>query len=132
MIDVIEKSKESMMQLINEIQNMSEAIRCCVRMSGLSDKQVYLELGIDPGQWSRISNGIAHFPHERVLDLMRICRNDIPLMWLANKRGYELKLSQRTFEEILNQEREEKNNLQKKLDSILDLLQKTNFPSIPP
>lgn len=122
--------EDDVMELINELPSMTEAIRCCIRRSGLTDKQVYLELGIDGGQWSRIMNGQAHFPHDRFQDLMRICRSDLPLVWLARKCGYDLKLSQSKLEEMLQKEKIERQKLQNQLDAVLDLLKRANFPII--
>lgn len=66
------------------------AIALCVQLSGLEDKEVYLPLGIDAGHWSRIMKGDAHFPVNKLNDLMDLCGNEAPLMWLANSRGYGL------------------------------------------
>lgn len=122
-------SDEIMDQLIDEIPTMSEAIRCSIRCAKLTDKQVYLELGIDGGQWTRIMSSQAHFPHEKFIELMSICGNDIPLAWLAKKRGYEIRLLKTTFEDLLQKEKSEKEKLQIQLDSILDILKKANFPT---
>lgn len=117
-----------MSQIIDEIPTMTEALRYAVRTSGLSDKLVYLELGIDAGNWSRIMSGQSSFPHEKFIQLMKICRTDFPLAWLAKQCGYELKVSQVSLEDQLCKEREEKNALKKQLDFIVELLKKANFP----
>ena len=115
-------------QLLDEIPNMTEAIRCCIRVARLTDKQVYLELGIDAGHWSRMIKNQAYFPHDRLLELMNICGNDVPLQWLANQRGYELRLAQSSFEEILAKERKEKEEVERKLDFLIDVLKKAKLP----
>lgn len=71
---------------------LSAAIRLCISLAGFeSEKQVYMTLGIDKGQWSRIQKGDAHFPQDKLISLMDICGNEAPLIWLSRKRGYELK-----------------------------------------
>jgi len=50
-----------------------------------------MSLGIDAGHWTRISKGEAHFPQEKLNALMDFCGNEVPLIWLADRRGYELK-----------------------------------------
>lgn len=117
-----------MNQLVDEIPTMTEAIRCCIRVARLTDKQVYLEMGIDSGHWNRMMKNQAYFPQDKLIELMNICGNDIPLRWLAAQRGYELKLAQSSFEELLEKERQEKNALKLQLDAITEILKKANFP----
>lgn len=68
---------------------LAGAIALCVQISGLEDKEVYLSLGIDAGHWTRIMRGDAHFPVNKLSDLMDLCGNEAPLMWLVHYRGYE-------------------------------------------
>lgn len=76
---------EKMKELLKEVPSMKEAMRLCIRQSGLTEKQIAMELDIDLGQWSRIMSGQAHFPHEKYLDFFRICGNAIPAQWLCMK-----------------------------------------------
>lgn len=99
--------------LIQRQTTMAGAIALCVQASGLDDKEVYLSLGIDAGHWTRIMKGDAHFPVNKLGDLMDLCGNEAPLIWLANKRGYGLVMlkteAERRIEELqaqLDKERE--------------------------
>lgn len=66
------------------------AIKLCVSLAGFeSDKQVYAQLGIDAGHYSRILRGEAHFPVDRLSELMDLCGNEAPLIWLTHARGYD-------------------------------------------
>lgn len=76
--------------LVIKQQTFAGAIALCVQVSGLEEKEVYLTLGIDAGHWTRIMKGEAHFPVNKLNDLMTICGNESPLVWLANSRGYGL------------------------------------------
>ena len=78
--------------LIERCPCMTKAIALCVQLSGLDDKEVYLALEIDAGHWSRIMKGDAHFPPNKLNDLMDLCGNKAPLMWLALSRGKGLVL----------------------------------------
>lgn len=66
------------------------AINLCIDLSGLEDKECYLPLGIDAGHFSNLRKGKGHFPPDKVNDLMDLCRNEVPLIWLAHVRGYGL------------------------------------------
>lgn len=67
------------------------AIKLCVSVAGFeSDKQVYGSLDIDPGHWTRITRGEAHFPVDKLPALMDLCGNEAPLMWLTHSRGYDV------------------------------------------
>lgn len=66
------------------------AIHLAQEVSGLEDKQIYEALGIDKGHWSRMKAGEAHFPlDERFIGFMDLVGNEIPLIWIAEKRGYD-------------------------------------------
>lgn len=80
------------LELVIKQQTLAAAIALCVQVSGLEEKEVYLSLGIDAGHWTRIMKGEAHFPVNKLNDLMNICGNEAPLTWLANSRGYGLVL----------------------------------------
>jgi hypothetical protein len=69
--------------------SLNAAIVLCVQSSGLDRKQVYTALGIDAATWSRIESGQAHFPVNKIENLMDWCGNEAPLMWLVNARGYD-------------------------------------------
>lgn len=59
-------------------------------ISGLEDKQVYGPLQIDASHWTKIKNGSASPPaDERFLQFMDVVHNEVPLMWLAEARGYD-------------------------------------------
>lgn len=85
----VDKFKLALELVINQ-RTLSAAIALCVQMSGLDDKEVYLSLEIDAGHWNRIMKGDAHFPVNKLSDLMDLCGNEAPLMWLAHHRGYGL------------------------------------------
>jgi hypothetical protein len=66
---------------------MTAAIKLSIQISGRCQKEIRADLDIDPGQWSRIIGGTAHFPHDRLPALMDATGNDIVLDWLAYQRG---------------------------------------------
>ncbi len=67
------------------------AIRLCMDVSGLQDDHIASVLDMQPAQFSKCRNGLAHFPPNKLMPLMDLCRNDIPLRWLAVHRGKEVK-----------------------------------------
>ena len=71
--------------------SMTRAMKLAIDVSGLEDKQVAGALDIDLGQWSRIRTGNAWFPQDKLPAFMSLVGNDIPLIWLAHQRGYELR-----------------------------------------
>lgn len=80
------------MDLVIKLASFSAAISLCVQLSGLEDKEVYIPLGIDSGHWTRIKQGKANFPENKLRELMDLCGNEVPLIWLAYIRGYGLVL----------------------------------------
>lgn len=77
--------------LVRRQPTMLSAVKLCISMGGLeADKEVYMPLGIDAGHWTRIMRGEAHFPIDRLPDLMDLCGNEAPMLWLVDIRGYDL------------------------------------------
>jgi hypothetical protein len=77
--------------LVRRQPSMLAAVKLCISMGGLeADKEVYMPLGIDAGHWTRIMRGEAHFPIDRLPDLMDLCGNEAPMLWLLDNRGYDL------------------------------------------
>lgn len=77
--------------LVRAQPTLLAAIKLCITAAGFeADKQVYRELGIDAGHWSRIMRGDAHFPVDKLPELMDLCGNEVPLMWLLHARGYDV------------------------------------------
>lgn len=59
-------------------------------MSSLEDKQCYSPLKIDSSHWTKIRKGIASPPaDDRFVRYFDVVRNEIPLIWLAESRGYD-------------------------------------------
>lgn len=80
------------MQSVIAQPSMTSALILCQTLSGIEDKQLSGEGGVvkQPEQWSRIKGGSANFPHDKLIEYMDLCRNEVPLIWLALRRGYEL------------------------------------------
>ncbi len=70
--------------------SLTAAINLCISASGLEDKEIYIPLKVDPGHWTRIRQGKAHFPVDQLERLMLLCGNDVPLRWLSRRRGFDL------------------------------------------
>lgn len=79
------------------------AINYCIEVSSLDDKEIALALGIDAGHFSNIRRGKSgcNFPITKLEDLMTLCGNEIPLLWLAMKRGKGLVLLETEAEKQL-------------------------------
>lgn len=75
------------------IPDKRAAITACVKLSGLPPKAVAHTLSIEYSHFIKMTSSaggdsLRHFPHEKELKLMEICRNEIPLTWLLLNRGY--------------------------------------------
>ena len=92
--------------LVYRQSNLLGAVRLCVQVSGLDEKQVYRELEIDAGHWARIMKGDGHFPISTLNRLMDLCGNEIPLMWLAHSRNYRLEPIETETQRQLRAERD--------------------------
>lgn len=77
-------------RLLKQCETLLEAIHLCVHLSKFKHWVVCEKLGIDRGHWSRIMQGQAHFPTNKLTSLMQICGNYAPLQWMAESLGQEI------------------------------------------
>lgn len=96
------------------------ALNLMFNLSGLEDKELYLALDIDPGHWSRLRKGDGHFPTNKFEAAMDLCGSDIPLQWLAGRRGYELRPLLSELERQLEAERQRAARAEEKLATVME------------
>lgn len=77
---------------VRAIPDKRSAIAACIKLSGLPLKAIGSTLSIEHSHLIKMITGtgdsLRHFPHEKELSLMELCRNEIPLIWLLIKRGH--------------------------------------------
>ena len=100
-----------------------EACQLAMRVSGLNAKQVYMTLKIDKGHWSRIEAGEAHFPHNKLEAFLDLLGNDIPLRWLAWRRGLGLHMLESEQQRRLREKDDEIVELKKRLEWTVQVAQ---------
>ena len=91
------------LDVIRRQPSFMAAVDLCITAAGKEPKQAYMELEIDKGQWSRIRAGQSHFPHDKLERLMDLMGNDIPLAWLAHRRGKGLHLLESEQQRLLRE-----------------------------
>lgn len=86
------------------------ALVLCQTLSGLDDKELCGKGGVinDTATWSRIKGGSNHFPQDALLKYMSLCGNEAPLIWLADRSGYELTPKETEWERQARLEREQR------------------------
>jgi len=79
-----------LIQLIRRRPTFLRAWNFAQEVAGLEDKQIYGPLKIDSSHWTKIKNGSASPPaDERFTRFFDVVQNEIPLIWLAESRGYD-------------------------------------------
>lgn len=73
--------------IISRCDSLLDAIHLCIYLSRFAHERIAGELGIDPGHWTRMMQGRAHFPPNRVQPLMELCGNLAPLQYLMACNG---------------------------------------------
>lgn len=93
-------------EVVHKQPTFSAAIRLAANCSGLEEKEIYVPLKIDASHWTRILNGAAHFPTDKLELFMDIVGNEIPLLWLAHRRGKGLVVLESESQRLLRLEQE--------------------------
>lgn len=109
-------------EMVTRQSSLTAAIVLCAQLAGLDDRELAKALALDPAQWSRVKTGQAHFPQERLNRLMDVCGNEAPLIWLASRRGYDLRPRLTLLEQQLDQERNKAAKLEEQNRLLRDLL----------
>jgi hypothetical protein len=102
-------------EVVRRQPSLLAAVLLCIQISGRDPKQLYLDLEIDKGHWSRITAGQAHFPLDKLERLMDLCANDVPLEWLAWRRGKGLHLLESTQQRLMREKDDRIAELEQKL-----------------
>lgn len=76
--------------IISQCDTLLDAIHICIQLSKYTHTTVAKKLGIDPGHWTRMMQGGAHFPTNKIKALMEVCRNYAPLQWLNLHMGMQM------------------------------------------
>lgn len=92
---------------VRRMPSMSKAIVLCADIGGFeNDKDFCRQMNMDQGVWSQIQSGTRYFPHDKYEQLFDVCGNEAPLVWLADRRGYELVHLESELEKQVRQQRE--------------------------
>lgn len=102
-------------EVIHAQPSMTAAIRLAANVSGLEEKEIYVPLKIDASHWTRITNGQAHFPTDKLDEFCNLIGNEIPLAWWARKRGKGLHMLETEAERLLRIERARAEKAEEKL-----------------
>ena len=85
-------------RLILSCESMLDAIHLCIHLSNYSHQHIAAQLGIDNGHWTRMMQGRAHFPPNKLVPLMGLCGNLAPLQYLSHQFGYHIPYSRQMVE----------------------------------
>lgn len=110
------------MPTIQKLPSMTRAIVLCADMGGFeNDKDFCRKVDLDTTVWARIKDGQRCFPHDQYERLFDECSNEAPLIWLADRRGYELVPKQTEMERRLAVEREARVKAEERLHYLEEL-----------
>jgi len=86
----VEEITPELIQSIKRRPTFLAAWNFAIDFSGLEDKQVYGQIDVDASHWSKMRAGRAFPPADQRFDrFFDVVHNEIPLVWLAEKRGYD-------------------------------------------
>lgn len=111
-------------EVITAQRTMLNAVMTCISVSGRDAKAIYIDLEIDKGHWSRIMDAKAHFPIDKLERLMDLCGNDIPLQWMAWRRGKGLHLLESEQQRLIRQKDDQIAHLNQKVEWLTELVRK--------
>lgn len=82
------------------------------------DKELYRQLRIDAGNWTRIINGDAALPYEKERKLQELCGNNGLLLWRAYQEGKGVHDLEDAKDRIIREQREENEKLRSEVETL--------------
>jgi hypothetical protein len=76
--------------LVRSCSCLLDAVLLCIQLSRRKHYDLATALGIDKGHWSRILQGQAHFPTNKLRALQYQCENWAPLQFQNWEAGFEM------------------------------------------
>jgi plasmid maintenance system antidote protein VapI len=87
-------------------KTLGGSIELCAKVAGHSlDKELQQALGVDKAQFSRWQSGTEGIVWPKFMQLMDVCGNDAPLLWMLHQRGYDLHSVRKLESEVEKQNR---------------------------
>ncbi len=102
----VEEVSADLVARVRRLPTLLRAWNYAQDVACLEDKTVYSALNIDASHWTKIKKGNGSPPaDERFVRFLDVVKNDIPLIWLAEARGYDF-LTMRRHRSSLERENE--------------------------
>jgi hypothetical protein len=100
----VEEVTPQLIRLIRNKPTFLSAWNFAAQTSELEDKQIYGPLNLDASHWTKITKGTASPPaDERFLKFFDVVKNEYPLIWLCEHRGYDFTTLRRHRSELEEQ-----------------------------
>ena len=84
----------------------ASVLSLCANKSGLQDKLIAADIGVDNAVWSRFKSGQNSPSGDQLDKLMDRCGNEAPLFWLLLRRGYDPRSLRRIESDVERENRE--------------------------
>ena len=85
--------------------DLGSALSLCISVGGKTAKAVESALELASGQLSRWISGQEGIKWERLEGLMDFCGNDVPVLWMVCRRGWDLHAMRRLESETERENR---------------------------
>lgn len=109
--------------IIQRLRDGRHALEQCFNLSCLEPKQVYGPLDINQATFSKIIGGSAYLDPNLRLPFMRLCGNELPLLYEADQLGYDLVAKRTPLERQLEEKNQQIADLKKKCELLVDLVE---------
>lgn len=113
--------EKRMIELIENISTPLDAMHVVLRAAqsvGKKDKDFYIELGIDPAQWTRIKNGTNSLALNQIPHFQHIAKDYSLAAKIAYDCGFELKPIERKHAAELAKKDDEIESLRKEISTL--------------
>lgn len=85
---------------IERKKTLGQVLTLTYEAADLTPKEVCYRLGCNKAQLSRWEGGAEGIIWPKFNDLMDVCGNDVPVLWMAHQRGFDLHAMRRRESEL--------------------------------
>ncbi|EEO27683.2 hypothetical protein [Oxalobacter paraformigenes] len=130
-VEIVKRKSSSAIQvpieLIRAKKSAGAAFTFACDSSGLEDKEIYSELGIDAGYFSNIKKSKATLQGDLIKPFCKIVGNTIYPEWIAYQVGCTLVMTKSEAEQRLEEAEKRARDAERKLRALSDIISKAGI-----
>lgn len=105
---------------VRALPHEGAAVSMCMRCGGYQQEELSTDIDVDKGTFSKVLSGVAQLQWPKLVLLMDLCQNEIPLIWRVEARGYDFTTARKHLSDLERENFELRKELAEK-DRVIEI-----------